>query len=418
MPSSAANNVNTGALSGVRVLDFTQVLSGPFCTQILADLGADIIKVESPQGDVARTMPPHFVGDDSVYYLAINRNKRSIVIDLKTGEGLDVARRLALASDIVIENFRPGVLAKLGLSPDALRAENPALIWCSVSGFGQNGPYRDKQAYDIVVQALSGGMSLTGEPDGTSVRAGIPIADLAAGMYGAIGILAALHRVKETGRGEVIDVSMLDCQAAMLGYQAAYYLHSGQVPGRQGGAHDSIAAYRTFMAKDGVELVVAAMTDRMWERLCHAVGRGNLVDDPRFATSDLRRSNREHVWAALEEAFLERGADEWVPVLEREGVPVGTVNTLDRVADDPQIQARGMVLELDSKDGRKLRVMGDPLFMRETRRQEHSFPPEAGEHSAAVLHDVLGLSGQEIQNLFDAGAVSATKPLGQAEAGG
>lgn len=416
MSSSPNSNGNQGALAGVRILDFTQVLSGPFCSQILADLGAEVIKVESPQGDVARTMPPHFVGEDSVYYQAVNRNKRSIVVDLKSAEGLEIARRLAIESDIIIENFRPGVLQKLGLSPEAVRAEKPSLIWCSVSGFGQEGPYRDKQAYDIVVQALSGGMSLTGERDGHNVRAGIPIADLAAGMYGAIGILAALHRVKETGRGEVIDVSMLDCQAAMLGYQAAYYLHSGQVPGRQGRGHDSIAAYRTFMAKDGVEVVVAAMTDRQWESLCRAVDREKLIEDPRFATSALRRTNRSDVWAVLEEAFLARDADEWVPDLERAGVPVGTVNTLDRVVADPQIQARGMVLEIDGGDGRKLRVMGNPLFMQESRRSTNSFPPEAGEHSAAILHEVLGLSRDQVQDLLDTGAVAAKEPAGEPEA--
>lgn len=402
---SSADGNSGGALAGIRILDFTQVLSGPYCTQILADLGADVIKIESPTGDVARTMPPHFVGEDSVYYLSINRNKRSIVLDLKTPEGLDIARRLALASDVVIENFRPDVLEKLGLSASALREEKPALVWCSVSGFGQTGPYRDKQAYDLVVQALGGGMSLTGEPDGHPVRAGIPIADIAAGMYGAIGILAALHRVKETGRGDYIDVSMLDCQAAMLCYQAGYYLHSGEVPGRQGRGHDSIAAYRSFAARDGVEVVVAAMTPGMWERLCQAVGRDDLLADERFADGKARRENREALWAALEAAFLARPADEWVEILEREGVPVGTVNTLDRVVTDPQIRERGMVAELAAQDGRRVQVMGDPLFMQESRRSGATYPPAAGENSAEILSELLALPQERIEALIEAGVV-------------
>lgn len=404
---SSASTRGGGALSGVRVLDFTQVLSGPYCTQILADLGADVIKVESPLGDVARTMPPHFVDDDSIYYLSINRNKRSIVLDLKTQEGLAIARRLALASDVVIENFRPGVLAKLGLAAAAIREEKPALVWCSISGFGQSGPYRDKQAYDLVVQAIGGGMSLTGEPDGHPVRAGIPIADIAAGMYGAIGILAALNRARETGRGDYIDVSMLDCQAAMLCYQAGYFLHSGDIPGRQGRGHDSIAAYRSFAASDGVQVVVAAMTQPMWERLCNVLGRDDLLCDERFADGKLRRENREALWEALEPAFLTRTADAWVEALEEEGVPVGTVNTLDRVVSDPQVVERGMVVNLDAADGRRVQVMGDPLFMQESRRASHTYPPAAGENSAEILAELLAMPQDRIEALVQSGAVGA-----------
>jgi CoA:oxalate CoA-transferase len=401
------------ALTGVRVLDLTQVLSGPFCTQMLADLGADVIKVESPVGDIARSMPPHFVGPDSAYYLAINRNKRSIVVDMKTPAGVDIVRRLALQCDIVIENFRPGVCERLGLSAAKLRAEKPSLIWCSISGFGQDGPYRNKPAYDIIVQAFSGGMSLTGEREGLSVRAGIPIADLSAGMYASTAVLAALHRRTTTGRGETIDISMLDCQAAMLVYQASYYLLSGQVPGRQGREHDSIATYRTFKAKDGIELVIAALTERMWASLCRVLGCEELVRDPRFAKAGDRSDNRAVLWPMLEERFLARTADEWTVDLDAAGVPVGVVNTVDRVAADPQIAHRGMVVELRAEDGRRIEVMGDPFFMQETRRRSHSFPPIAGENTAAILGELLGLGGKEIANLIDSGAVL---PAGRAKA--
>jgi crotonobetainyl-CoA:carnitine CoA-transferase CaiB-like acyl-CoA transferase len=417
-PGADGQTAGQGALAGVRVVDFTQVLSGPYCTQILGDLGADIIKIESPQGDVARTMPPNFVADSSVYYLSINRNKRSIVLDLKRPEGLDLARRLVEASDVVIENFRPGVLPRLGLSAEAARQQNPRLIWCSVSGFGQDGPYRDKQAYDLIVQALSGGMSLTGEREGASVRAGIPIADLAAGLYAAIGILAALNRVHATGRGETIDVSMLDCQAAMLCYQAANYLHSGRVPGRQGRGHDSVASYDTFEAADGVEVVVAAMTDSMWISLCRAIGREDVLADERFRTNATRHANRAAVHALLRQAFLERPAEEWVAALEREGVPAGAVNTIDRVAADPQIRHRGMVFELAAGDGRRVRVMGDPLFMAESRRAQYGYPPAAGENSTEVLGEVLGLSADEIARLTEAGVVRVRAATGDRPAEG
>jgi len=405
VPEGAPADARAPALSGLRVLDLTQVLSGPFCTQMLGDLGADVIKVEGPQGDIARSMPPHFLGSDSTYYLAINRNKRSIIVDLKSPAGVGIVRRLALASDVVVENFRPGVCERLGLSPAALRGEKPALIWCSISGFGQTGPYRSKPAYDITVQALSGSMSLTGERDGLSVRAGIPIADLAAGMYAATAVLAALHRRAATGRGEVIDISMLDCQAAMLCYQAASYLHSGQVPGRQGREHDSIATYRTFRAKDGIELVIAALTERMWAALCDVLGCGELVQDPRFTTTAGRSANRAELWPLLEQRFLARTADEWMAALDAAGVPVGVVNGIDRVVADPQIAHRGMVLELAAGDGRRTRVMGDPFFMQESRRRQHSFPPVAGEHTHAVLREVLGLDEGEIAGLMEAGAV-------------
>jgi len=405
------------ALAGVRVLDLTQVLSGPFCTQMLGDLGADVIKVEGPQGDIARSMPPHFVGADSTYYLAINRNKRSIVVDMKVPEGLGVVRRLALASDIVVENFRPGVCERLGLVPAALRSEKPSLIWCSISGFGQTGPYRNKPAYDITVQALSGGMSLTGERDGLAVRAGIPVADLSAGMFAATAVLAALHRRSVTGRGEYIDISMLDCQAAMLSYQASSYLHSGQVPSRQGREHDSIATYRTFKAKDGIELVIAALTERMWAALCQVLGCPELVDDPGFATATDRSRNRAVLWPILERRFLARTAEEWMEALDAAGVPVGIVNTIDRVVVDPQIVHRGMVTELASRDGRRARVMGDPMFLQEARRQSHAFPPASGEHTRAILAEVLGLGGDEIAGLIATGAVTATEPPQRGETG-
>jgi CoA:oxalate CoA-transferase len=396
-------------LAGVRVLDLTQFLSGPYCTQMLADLGADVVKLEAPQGDAARHIPPYFVADDSAYYLSINRNKRSAVLDMKMPEGRALARRLALACDIVIENFRPGVLDRLGLSARELQAENPRLIWCSISGFGQDGPYRDKPAYDMIVQALSGGMSLTGEPEGRSVRAGIPIGDLAAGMYAATAVLAALHRRDETGAGDLVDISMLDCQAAMLCYQGAYHLHSGVVPGRQGAAHDSIPTYRSFRCGDGMDVVITANTERMWQGLCRALGTGALCDDPRFRTNRDRHQNRAALAPLLEQAFLARPAQDWVPLLEQQEVPVGVVNTLDRVVEDKQIRHRQMVLDLAAEDGRRARVMGNPMKFAGADEEDHRYPPALGENTIEVLCDLLSLDAAGIETLLACGAIHTAK---------
>jgi len=398
----------TGAplLQGLRVLEMTQVLSGPYCTQVLADLGADVIKLEPPQGDLARAMQPHFIGDDSVYFVSLNRNKRSVAVDLKKPEGVELVRRLIARCDVVVENNRPGVLERLGLAARQARAENPRLVWCAISGFGQDGPYRDKPAYDMIVQALAGGMSLTGEPGGAPVRAGIPIGDIAAGMYAAIAILAALNRRHTTGQGETIDISMLDCHAAMLTYQAAYFLHSGRGPGRQGSGHDSIPVYRVFAGGDGNDFVISAITEANWRALCRVLGTP-LDADPRFATNRDRFHNRLALWAELEQAFKARPAADWVARLGAESIPVAVVNSLAQVVDDPQIRHRGMVTELAAPDGRHARVMGNPIALADAPKTEARFAPRLGEHTLDVLRELLGLSPREIDDLAAKGVVKA-----------
>jgi crotonobetainyl-CoA:carnitine CoA-transferase CaiB-like acyl-CoA transferase len=391
-------------LAGLRVLDMTQVLSGPYCTQVLADLGADVIKLESPQGDLARAMQPHFIGDDSVYFVALNRNKRSVAVDLKQPEGVGLVRRLIARCDVVVENNRPGVLDRLGLAAAELRAQHPRLVWCAISGFGQDGPYRDKPAYDMIVQALSGAMSLTGEPGGPPVRAGIPIGDIAAGMYATIAILAALNRRHATGQGETIDISMLDCHAAMLTYQAAYFLNAGQAPGRQGSGHDSIPVYRVFAGGDGNDFVLCALSEGNWRSLCRVLGKP-LDADPRFATSRDRFHNRLALWAALEQEFKARPAAEWVARLGAESVPVATVNSIAEMVADPQIRHRGMVQDLAAPDGRRARVMGNPIALGDAPAAETRFPPRLGEDSGQVLQELLGLSRSEVEELGRKGAV-------------
>ena len=396
----------TRPLDGVRVLDLTQFLAGPFATQILGDLGAEVIKLEAPSGDWSRSLPPHFVGPDSAYFLSVNRNKKSVAADMKSADGLALVKRLAVASDIVMENFRPGVLDRLGFAYEELAAENPKLIWCSISGFGQDGPDRNRPAYDMIVQALSGGMSMTGEAGEPAVRAGIPIGDLCAGMYGAIGVLAALEERRRTGKGRLVDIAMLDCQVAMLCYQAAYFLHSGVEPGRQGRGHASIPTYRSFDAGNGTELVITANTERMWRALCGVLGNEALADDPRFATNDDRYANRFELWPLLEAAFREKDADAWVPLLLEAGIPVGRVNTLEAALENPQIHHRGMVMDLAARDGRRVRVAGNPIKLAGAAPPPPSYPPLLGEHTRDVLVRVLGLDGEAVEAALAAGAVA------------
>ena len=387
-------------LAGVRVLDLTQFLSGPYATMILGDLGAEVIKLEPPQGDSTRAIPPNFVGEDSAYYLSINRNKRSIVVDLKKPSGRELVRRLAKASDIVIENNRPGVVDRLGLGYDELSRANQALVWASISGFGQDGPYRDYPAYDMIVQALSGGMSLTGEAGRPPVRAGIPIGDLAAGMYSVIGILAALHECKASGRGKRIDVAMLDCQVAMLCYQAAYYLASGKVPGPQGREHDSFATYRTFQAGDGVSVVVCANTEKMWQDMARILGLAELVDDERFRTNADRHEHRSALVPMMEAAFLKRAANDWILDFKKASIPVGVVNTLDKALSDPHVLHRNMVVRMTDEAGHEVRVAGNPIKFTGEPESPPTYPPRFGADTHAVLADVLGYSTQEIASLI------------------
>jgi len=389
-------------LEGLKVLDLTQFLSGPFGTMILGDLGADVVKVEPPAGELSRSIPPHFVGDDSAYYMSVNRNKRSLVADLKDPGDLAQVKALALAADVIVENYRPGVLTRLGLSYEALSREKPSLIWCSISGFGQYGPWRDWPAYDMVVQALSGGMSLTGSVDGEPVRAGIPLGDLAAGMFGMIGLLAALHECQRTGKGRWIDVAMFDCQLSMLSYQAAYFLHSAQVPGRQGSRHDSIPTYRSFVAGDGKSVVVTANTEKMWQQMAAVLGRPELAQDARFATDKARYANRDALWSEIEAAFLARDADDWMHRLIAAGVPAGVVNTLDRALLNEHAAAREMVLELHADDacnghiGQSVRVAGNPLKFIGASERDHAFPPPLGRDQQAILRDWLGAPAEPV----------------------
>ncbi|MEQ3552705.1 CoA transferase [Pseudonocardia nematodicida] len=398
-----------GPLDGVRVLDLTTFLSGPFCTQILADLGAEVIKLEAPDGDSSRQIPPHFVGADSAYFLSHNRSKRSVVVDLKTGAGQQVARDLAGSVDVVVENFRPGVAARLGLDPERMRARHPALVWVSISGFGQTGPWRDRPAYDIVVQALSGVMSLTGVPGADAMRLGVPAGDLVGGMYAVMAALAALVERSRTGEGRWADVAMLDGQLSMLSYQAVYATVAGITPPPQGSRHDSIPTYRSFRAGDGRELVVAANTQRMWAALCAVLGVDDLTRDARFASARARLAHEDELAPLLEEAFLRRPAAEWVDRLVEHSVPAAPIKTVPEALDDARTAGRDMTVLLDDGAGHRVETVGTPLRWMDAAPPAGTYPPALGADTRAVLEEI-GYSAEAVDTLQAAGAVDGAAP--------
>jgi len=398
--------LRSGPLEKICVVDLTTFLSGPYATQILGDLGANVIKVEMPgKGDATRILPPHMVHGDSAYFHSTNRNKQSICLNLKAEEGRKILLDLLADADVLIENFRPGVLDRLNLSVEMLRAHNPRLVICQITGFGQEGPYRDRPAYDMIVQALSGGMSMTGPKEGRAVRAGVPLGDLAAGMYAVIGTLAALTERQRTGQGQVVDVAMLDAQISMLSYQAQYYLVSGDVPGRQGAGHDSIPTYRAFMCGDGQEVVITANTEPMWVSLCKVLDLADLLSDPRYADNTLRLENKLALWDSLERAFQTKSSSQWLPLLVDAGIPSARVNTVDQALADPQVLARDMVTTASASDGRKLPITGDPMKFPAHGERAFSMPPRLGEHTQALLSQHLGLSAEEIEQLVAKGVV-------------
>lgn len=393
-------------LHGVRVLDMTTFLSGPFGTQIFSDMGAEVIKVEARAGDSSRHIPPHFVSGASAYFHAINRNKKSVQIDLKNDEGVEVFLSLVEKSDIVIHNFRPGVMDRLGLTQARLEERREGLITCSISGFGEYGPRRDIPAYDAMIQAWAGGMSLTGHPGMPPARMGLPIGDLAAGLYAAIGCVAALSSKRQNGKGAHIDVSMYDCQLALLVYQAAYFMISNEVPGPQGSGHLSIPTYRSFLCGDDAYVMVTANTERMWQAMCDVLALENLKSDPRFATNALRLENARRLWGILEPAFSARPSGELVEALLAAGVPAARVNNIAEALADEQAVARNMVVTLATHDDSAIKVVGNPIKS-EGMRPDEDFAAAAplGADTCSILQSLAGLSSDELNRLQSAGIV-------------
>ncbi len=406
-------SANSGPLSGVMVLDLTQHLAGPFATQILGDLGARIIKVEPPKGDSTRDIGPYFVDGLSAYFFSTNRNKESICIDLKMAEGKKLLLSLVEKADVVIENFRPGTMEKLGIGYDVLSNVNPKIIVCSITGFGQSGPYVHHPAFDIIVQALSGGMSLTGDTEGRPVRSGLPIGDVCAGMYGVIGVLAGLVRRSIEGRGAYyVDVAMLDTQVSLLSYVASYYLIGGIVPGLQGRGHMSIPTYRAFTCSDNRDVVVAANTEKMFESMCQALGLGEIASDPRFSDNRSRLEHRSELYQILEPRIAEITSGELIQMLTDADVPVAPINNVDEALTNSQVVHRNMVLEVPLGD-HNVKVVGNPVKVPDE-RPDHLPPPRLGEHTVSVLKWVLGIDDNEIDGLIESGVVVAySGELGQ-----
>ncbi|MFC4942996.1 CaiB/BaiF CoA transferase family protein [Pseudonocardia sp. GCM10023141] len=397
----------TGPLHNTVVIDLTQHLAGPFATQILGDLGARVIKIEPPDGDSTRTIGPHFVDGDSAYYLSVNRNKESVCINLKTDAGRAALLRLVRAADAVVENFRPGTMEKLGIGADVLRELKPELVVCSLTGFGLDGPYRDRPAFDMIVQALSGGMSLTGDIGGRPVRSGLPIGDLCAGMNAAIATLAGLVRASQDGVGSRVDVAMLDTQISLLSYVASYYLTGGEVPGLQGRQHMSIPTYRAFTCADGRDIAVTANTPKMWIGLCRALGTTDLLGDPRFTTNEDRRRHRDELAAVLDPAALAMDSAHLLTRLGEEGVASAPINTVDAALADPHVRHRDMVVEQE-RGGEAVFAVGDPLKISDG-RTDHRVAPRLGQDTEAVLRSLGGFTPADVAELAAAGAVGPSR---------
>ncbi|MDE2411183.1 MAG: CoA transferase [Sphingomonadales bacterium] len=402
-----------GPLAGIRVLDLSRVLAGPWCGQMLGDLGAEVIKVEQPgQGDDTRRWGPPFLPDgsrDSAYYLCANRNKRSVAIDIARPEGAALVRQLAEQADIVLENFRVGGLAKYGLDYAALSAIKPDLIYCSITGFGQTGPERDKGGYDFLIQGMSGLMSVTGraddEPGGGPLKAGIPITDLSTGLYATISVLAALQHRNRTGEGQYIDLALLDSQVALLANQASAWMNGGMEPRRMGNQHPTITPYQDFHCADG-EILIALGNDRQFVKLCEVLGVPELGSDPRFAVSATRSDNRGALFAVIKPIIATWASDALIAALDAAKLPGGKVNTIPQMLEHPQIAARGMVHELARDDGTPVKVLGFPGKFSRSPVSYRRAPPRSAQDTAEVLADTLGLTDEQIAELVAAGVVA------------
>ncbi len=393
-----------GALAGFRILDISQNLAGPFGGMFLGDMGAEVIKVEPPVGDSVRRTPPYFYGDDSAYFWSVNRNKKSVVIDLKNPQGLKVFYDLVSRADVVFESFSPGVSERLKVDYKDLKVINPRIVYCSVSTFGHTSPYRDRPGYDLIVQAMSGGMSITGEPGREPVRAGIPIGDLMGGTLAVNGILAALLARERTGQGRKIDVALLDGQLCLLTYIGQYFLHSGKIPGPIGSGHQSNVIYGALKTKD-IRIVVVAHSDQYFARLCQALGKPEWAGDERFATRAARLKNKPLLTSMIEDILQTRTGDEWLKKLHEYEVPAGPINTLDRILNDPHLPARGMIVEVEGRSGEKVKMVGNPFTRSDMVVEKFTPPPKLGEHTREVLSGLLGYSPEKIDLLAKDGAI-------------
>ena len=393
-----------GPLAGLRIIDLTRVLAGPLATQLLGDLGAEIIKVEPPgRGDETRGFAP-FIGGESHYFIGLNRGKRSVVLDLRKPEGADILRQLVGTADVIIENFRPGVMDRLGLGANALMTLNPRLIYCAISGFGLTGPLRDQPSFDIVTQALTGVLSVNGEQGRAPVKMGLPIGDMSGGVFGAIAILSALHERSTTGRGRLIDVSLYDGTMSLLGYLSQLAFLTGKNPEPMGSAHPSVVPYGGFPAHDGT-IIIACLADGFWPKLCNSLGCPEMGADPRYATMALRREHRDEIEPRIAAITIMRTVEEWQRIFELHDVPHAPVLGVNAALSHPHAVARDMVTEVDHQTAGRLRLLGRPIKFPGARQAPLEAPPTLGQHTAEVLRRELGLSEMRIEELRRLGVI-------------
>ena len=386
------------ALDGIKIIDFSKALAGPYCTMLLADMGAEVIKVEMPgSGDDSRGWGPPFIEGEAAYFLSVNRNKKSITLNLKDDKAKEIALKIIAKADIVLESNRPGVMTKLGLDYETVKKINPGIIYCSISGFGQTGPYSKRPGFDQVIQGYGGIMGLTGEKGGGPLKVGIAVTDIATGMFAATGILTALFHRERTGQGQHVDASMLDGQVSWLTYQAGRYLASGDVPRRIGSAHPLIVPYQDFEAIDGF-INIAAGNDNLWKKFCKATDLAQIADDPKFATNPKRVENRDEVVAIVSKKIKTKTMQEWLDILNDAGVPCGPIYTVDQIFKDPQVLAREMLVEIDHPKCGKIQVTGSPIKLSETPAEITTHPPMLGEHNSSILQE-FGFSEEDITKL-------------------
>ena len=391
------------ALDGVKVLDCSQILAGPFCSMLLADMGADVVKVEKPAGgDDTRRMGPPFIGGESAAFLAMNRNKRSIVLNFKHPDGVAALKRLVADADVLIENYRPGVMDRLGLGYDVMSEINPRLVYCSISGFGRTGPYAQRAGFDLVAQGMSGLMSFTGLPGSAPVKVGVPIADMNAGMFSMYGILTAYINRLKTGKGQYVDVSLLESALAYTVWESSSYFATGTVAGPLGSAHRLSAPYQALRVSDGY-ITIGAPNQSNWERFCKAIDRGDLLDRPEYESNATRLGNREQLEAELEETLCKKPRDHWLQLLEEAGVPAGPILDMAEVWADPQVQARGMDVPLEHPAAGTVRNIGLAAKLYGTPGKLYRHAPLLGQHTDEVL-EAAGYSPEEIRRLHESGA--------------
>jgi len=393
-------------LEGIKVIDLTRILSGPYCTMTLGDLGAEVIKIESPKGDDTRQWGPPFIKGESAYYLSINRNKKSIVLNLKEEKGKEIFLNLIQDADVVVENFRPGTMNKLGIGYDVLKEHNPRIILASISGFGQTGTYSQKPGYDILAQGMGGLMSVTGEPDRRPVKAGFSIADVGTGMWAAFGVLVALHERTRSGKGQWIDTSLLDTIVSWQTYLAGNYFASEIDPQPLGDAHPNIVPYQGFEASDGY-IIIAVGNDNLWGKFIDIIGLNSLKDE-KYATNPQRVKYREEVITLLEEVFQTKTVEEWITLLEAAKIPCGPVNKISNILTDPHILEREMVVEREHPNIGTIKMLGTPVKFSRTPGEIKSVPPQLGEHTNEIL-EALGYSEQEIFELVNMNIISLEK---------